>query len=63
MECDYIAFIDVDEISGRNWLATAFNVLAFENADCVGGRINVSLFKAFAAKSDLLTVLTGTNVE
>lgn len=39
----YLAFIDDDELPCPVWMKTAIDVLTREGADCVGGRIHVTL--------------------
>lgn len=39
----YIIFIDADELPEKDWLQAAVLSLSNENADCVGGKINISL--------------------
>lgn len=37
----YMAFIDADELPGERWLNAALTALVDDNAECVGGRIQV----------------------
>jgi len=43
LESRYLAFIDDDELPGRNWIRSAQDALTREDARCAGGRIDVRL--------------------
>src|SRR2546427_13284058 len=38
-ECDFVVFVDDDELPRRNWLDELLSVQACENADVVGGAV------------------------
>lgn len=41
MNSEFLLFIDDDELPEPGWLAAAYDALAREGADCVGGRIEI----------------------